>query len=238
MSDGQRLGLIIDGVDIFKKWGIKVKSRNIGKPSKKKVLESVAHSSEVFDFSSLYGGDTYTERQLNYVLNIKGSKPDRMAAEFMETEFNNFIMTKSKFKLVDEIFPGYYFLAEVREGTDFSPLFNFGELNVTFDAYAFRIKQAREGSPYWDDYSILDYYQETKFTINGSRQVELLNNGSNDVVPIITTTTPMRITLNGSVYDVSSGVTRDESFMLPKGTNKIQISGNGTIDFEFHKELI
>jgi len=163
MSDGQRLGLIIDGIDIYKKWNIKVKSRNLGKPAKKKVLETVAHSSKVLDFSSLYGGTNYEERQLSYVLNIQGTKPDRMTAQFLETEFNNFIMSKSQFKLVDEIFPDYYFLAEVRQGTDFSPLFNFGELTVTIDAYAFRIKEAKEGSPYWDDYSILDVYQETEF---------------------------------------------------------------------------
>ena len=34
---------------------------------------------------------------------------------------------------------------------------SFGELTVTLDAYPFRIKQAKEGSPYWDDYTILDY---------------------------------------------------------------------------------
>lgn len=163
MSDGQRLGLIVDGVDIFKKWKIKVKSRDLGKPNKKKSLESVAHSSQVLDFSSLYGGDNYEERSLTYTLNIKGTKPDRMTAHILETEFSNFLMNKQQFKLVDELFPDYYFLAEVREGTNFSPLFNFGELTVTFTAYAFRIKTVAEGSLYWDDYSILDYYQETKF---------------------------------------------------------------------------
>lgn len=238
MSDGQQLGLIIDGVDIYKKWNIKVKSRNLGKPSKKKTLETVAHSSKVFDFSLLYGGNNYEERQLSYVLNIKGTKPDRMTAQFLETEFNNFIMSKAQFKLVDEIFPDYYFLAEVRQGTDFSPLFNFGELTVTLDAYAFRIKQAKEGSPYWDDYSILDYYQEVDFTINGSKTINLMNTGSNELVPFIKTTSPMTVKIGNTTISIPSGTTKTEDFVLSEGNNTITITGNGEIEFEFHKELI
>lgn len=238
MSDGQRLGLVIDGVDIYKKWNIKVKSRNLGKPAKKKVLETVAHSSKVLDFSSLYGGTNYEERQLSYVLNIQGTKPDRMTTQFLETEFNNFIMSKSQIKLVDEMFPDYYFLAEVRQGTDFSPLFNFGELTVTLDAYAFRIKQAKEGSPYWDDYSILDYYQEVDFTVNGTKTIDLINTGTNEVTPTIKSTAPMTLSLRGTTISISSGTTKTEDFKLPEGNNKITITGNGDIEFEFHKELI
>lgn len=312
MSDGQRLGLVIDGADIFKKWGIKVKSRNLGKPSKKKALESVAHSSQVFDFSELYGGDSYTERVLTYTLNIKGTKPDRMTAQFLDSEFTNFIMSKPQFKLVDETFPDYYFLAEVREGTDFTPLFNFGEMTVRFDAYAFRIKETKEGSLYWDDYSILDVYQETEFytqrttfkdlpigslaTVgawstqydglekipkrflgqsykitdkrttsqgvgdnayylsglekwvieqdvvqaqNGAVQVELINNGSNAVTPIIKTDGAITILRGNEVYNIWSGTTQDDLFQLNEGSNYLSITGiNRNVSFEFHKELI
>ena len=163
MTDGQRLGLIIDGIDIFEKWGINVKSRDIGRPDKKKTLESVAHSSKVLDFSELYGGPELGERKLQYVLNIIGTNNDRISTEFLDVEFVNFLMDKQQLKLVDEVFPGYYFLAEVREGPNLSRILTAGELSVTFDAYGYRIKDASEGSPYWDDYSILDYYQEVDF---------------------------------------------------------------------------
>ena len=238
MSDGKRLGLIIDGIDLFDKWQITVKDRNIGKPNKKKALESVAHSSKVYDFSPLYGEDNFEERPLSYVLNIIGTKKDRMTAQFLEIEFNNFIMSKSQFKLVDEVFPGYYFLAEVRQGTDFSALFNFGELTVNMDAYAYRIKEAKEGSPYWDDYSILDYYQEVKFTVSGTKTIELVNTGSKTVVPIIKASAPMNLKLSSSSVSIAAGITRSEDIVLVKGKNTILVTGNGEIEFEFHKELI
>lgn len=163
MTDGQRLGLIIDGIDIFKKWGVNIKSRDLQEPNKKKALRSVAHSSKVRDFSELYGGATYEERKLVYVVNIIGTNGDRISTQFLITQFTNFIRSKAQFKLVDESLPGYYFLAEARSGISFAPILTAGEATMTLDAYPFRIKEAREGSRYWNDYSILDYYQPTSF---------------------------------------------------------------------------
>lgn len=238
MSDGNRLGLIIDGIDIFEKWGISVKNRNIGKPNKKKILESVPWSNEVLDFSNLYGEDNYEERPLQYVLNLIGTKEDRITTRFLETEFDNFIMNKQRVKLVDEVFPGYYFLVDIREGTDFSPLFNFGELTVNWMAYPFKIKQAREGSKYWDDYTILDYYQESEFTVNGSKTIELMNTGIVSVVPLVTCTAPMTVEINGNQFRFNAGTSQTDKLVLRKGKNTLLLSGNGKIDFEFHKEVI
>lgn len=240
MSDGERLGLIIDGIDIFEKWGISVKNRNIGKPNKKKVLEPVPRSNIVLDFSNLNddGEDNYEERPLQYVLNLIGTKKDRITTRFLETEFDNFIMNKQRVKLVDEAFPGYYFLVDIREGTDFSPLFNFGELTVNWMAYPFKIKKAREGSKYWDDYTILDYYQETEFTVNGSKTIELMNTGIASVVPLVTCTAPMTVEINGKQFKFTTGTFQSDKLVLRKGKNTLLLSGNGKIDFEFHKEVI
>lgn len=238
MSDGKRLGLLIDDVDIFEKWGITVKERNIGKPRKKKILETLPYTSKVLDFSNIYGSTAYEERPLQYVLNIIGTQPNRIATGFLETEFTNFIMSKQKIKLVDEVFPGYHFVAEVREGTDFSPLFNYGELLVNFEAYAFKIKEAKEGSPYWDDYTILDYYQEVNFSVNGSRNIELMNNGSEVIFPKVTCSSQMKTKIRNKEITFPPGVTLSLDFELQIGMNYLEVTGNGDIDFEFHKELI
>lgn len=238
MSDGFRLGLIIDEIDIFEKWGIRVKDRKYLKPNKKKILEYLPHSSKTLDFSEIYGGPSYEERSLQYTLNLIGTQPNRIAAEFLDTEFTNFIMAKPQFKLIDELFDGYYFLAEVRTGTDFSPLFSYGELTVVFNAYPFRIKEGKEGSPYWDDYSILDYYQEVEFTVSGTKQIELMNNGSERVYPKVNCSSPMKINKGNTQYNFPTGLSTSLDFSLSIGMNNITVTGNGKIDFEFHKELI
>lgn len=239
MINDKRLGLIIDGIDIYKKWGINVQARNIGNPSKKKILEtSLPYTSYVPDFSELYGGTAYEERTLQYQLNIIGSLPNRTTTQFLEVEFINFIMNKTKIKLIDEIFPGYYFLAEVRSGTDFAPLFHAGVITVNFDAYPFRIKEAKEGSPYWDDYSILDYYQEVNFVINGSKDIQLMNNGSEALYPEVKCSSDMVVKIRNKVISFKSGISTSLDFDLLKGMNYLKVTGNGSIEFEFHKELI
>src|SRR5699024_153852 len=129
--------------------GILPESRNIGNPNKKKILEEVPFSNKLLDFSELYGEQTYEERPISYVLNLIGTQPKEESAYWLQTIMTNLLMDKSQFKLYDDIFPGYYFLAEVREGTSFTPNVYAGKLQVDFTAYPFKIKEAREGSPYW-----------------------------------------------------------------------------------------
>ena len=158
-------GIRIDDIDLYKEYGILPESRSIGNPNKKKILEEVPFSNKLLDFSELYGEQTYEERPISYVLNLIGTQSKEESAYFLQTILTNLLMEKSQFKLYDDIFPGYYFLAEVREGTNFTPNVYAGKLQVDFTAYPFKIKEAREGSPYWDDYSILDVYQESSFKL-------------------------------------------------------------------------
>lgn len=163
-----RLGIKIDEIDLFKEYRINVESRSIGNPDKNKILEEIPFSNKLLDFSELYGEQTYTERPISYVLNLIGTQPTRESAYYLQTIMTNLLMEKQQFKLYDDIFPGYYFLAEVREGTAFEPIVYVGKLQVNMTAYPYKIKEAREGSPYWDDYSELDYYQESSFKLKRS----------------------------------------------------------------------
>lgn len=231
-------GLRIDDVDLYKEFGILPETRSIGNPDKKKILEEVPFSNELLDFSELYGEQTYSERTLSYVLNLIGSQSKIESAYFLQTVMTNLLMEKKQFKLYDDVFPGYYFLAEVREGTSFEPNSYAGKLQVNFTAYPFKIKEAREGSPYWDDYSVLDYYQESTYTISGSKTIELMNNGIASLVPKVTCTAPMVITKDNTQISFPTGTNESLDFKIKKGMNQFIVTGNGTIDFEFHKELI
>ena len=158
-------GIHIDDIDLYKEYKILPESRSIGNPDKKKILEEIPFSNKVLDFSELYGEQTYSERPISYVLNLIGSQSTEESTYFLQTIMTNLLMDKQQFKLYDDIFPGYYFLAEVRGGTNFTENSYAGKLQVDFVCYPFKIKTAMEGSPYWDDYSILDYYQEKSFEL-------------------------------------------------------------------------
>lgn len=231
-------GIHIDGIDLYKEYKILPESRSISNPDKKKILEEIPFSNKVLDFSELYGEQTYSERTVSYVLNLIGTQSTEQSAYYLQTVMTNLLMDKQQFRLYDDIFPGYYFLAEVRGGTSFTENSYAGKLQVDFICYPFKIKTAKEGSLYWDDYSVLDYYQESSYSISGTKTIELMNNGIASVVPKVTASSSMIVKKGNTTITFPTGTNESDSFVIDKGMNYLTVTGNGTIDFEFHKEMI
>lgn len=156
----------IDDIDLYKEFGILPESRNIGKPGKKKILEEIPYSNHTLDFSELYGENVFKERTLEYTLNIIGRQSDIQAAYQMESKLTNLLMKKSQFRLYDDIFPNYYFLAEQREGPAFEVNRYTGKLQLTLECYPFRISELKEGNNLWKTFNFYeDILQETKFKV-------------------------------------------------------------------------
>lgn len=141
--------------------------------------------------------------------------------------------------LYDDNEPMYHYMARctgVALGSDSG---NSESLyTLTFDAYPFKIKEAVEGSPYWDDYDISDYYQENEFVVNGSKTIEFMNMGSAGIAPTIISSSTMVIKKGNMTVNVPAGSSRFEDFRFEIGMNTFSVTGNGTIKFEWHKEVI
>ncbi|MCU5028583.1 phage tail protein [Bacillus thuringiensis serovar brasilensis] len=215
--------------------------RDIGFPSKEKIVVKVPFSNVEYDFSEIYGSQTYTSRPLKYTFNVlKRGNWTPQALHMEKTKLINWIMNSGgRQKLYDDDIPGYYFLAEVESESSFEDDFETGTLSVTFRAYPFMIAELYEGNDIWDTFSFdLDVAQTTEFTVNGTLRVTLLNVGTPDVTPEIKTSNQMKITKDGVTYTAHAGVTKDKNFVLKSGENVLGITGNGTISFRFYKELI
>ncbi|MEC6747329.1 hypothetical protein VXN63_02160 [Marinilactibacillus sp. XAAS-LB27] len=137
----------------------------IGYPEKEKKLYKPPYSNQDFDFSTLYGNQTFSNRKLIYPFNIIARNKIEMNLQI--NEIIGWLMgTVGKDKLYDDQLPGYYFMAEVQKEPEFEERWrDGGVLTATFDAYPFRRKDTREGSPYWDDYDITDIYLETSYKL-------------------------------------------------------------------------
>lgn len=212
--------------------------REIGLPSKKKILVTVPFSNIEYDFSEVYGTQAYEPRTLKYPFNIQDTTKERMITK--KTKILNWLMNShGKQKLYDDVYPGYYFLAEIEGSTSFSENWADGILTVTFKAYPFMIAELPEGNDIWDSFNFeLDVAQKTSFTVNGELEVILINAGTPDVIPEITCSSQMTIIKDGISYTVAPGTTKDQDFMLRSGENTVKIIGNGAISFKFFKELI
>lgn len=237
-----RHGITFNGKHSYRDFGVTIAEKNIGYPEKQKIKVQVPFSNIEYDFSEIYGEQTYTHRTLEYTLNVVDlTKPNTTESiNILETQISNWLLVGGgKRKLYDDSMPGYYYLAEVEGGLDFDELWNHGTLTVQFTAYPFMISELPEGHDIWDEFNFeLDVAQVTDFQVNGSLQVILYNVGTPSLTPEIEASSPMQIITDGIIYNVPAGKSKSDEFRLKPGENELTIIGNGTINFLFYKELI
>jgi hypothetical protein len=231
-------GITFNGKHSYNDFGLRVIDKTIGNPSKIKVKERIPFSNQIYDFSQIYGGQEYEERQLTYVFDLKDY--DKKMLAIRKTEILNWLMGPiGKTKLVDDYIEGYYFLAEVEEAPDFDEMRFRGTLTVNFTAYPFQIAELHEGNDIWDTFNfLLDVAQITDFTVNGSLFAKIINPGVSVLVPTIISNAQMSIIKEGSTFLVPPGTSKSPDFCLYPGENPMTIQGKGTISFKSYKELI
>ena len=217
-----------------------VKTRDVGIPEKVKLSESIPFANTTFDFSSIYGGQKYNERTIKYVINVVGTDTgDQVNVHRIKTRLINWIMgANTKQPLYDDKYPDYYFLAEAQSNNSFEDDTYTGELTVSFTCYPFMIKRNAEGDDDWDSF---DFYggvaQSVDYVVNGSNNIALINPSATSVSCIVTITGgPISLTVDGVKYALSAGINTD--IVLPNGNVNLLASGNGTIHFDWHREVI
>lgn len=218
---------------------IRTKTHNIGFPSRKKITAEVPFSNSNYDFSSIYGGQTYNERELEFVINVFDPNHwDQVTMHRLKTELVNWLESgNGKQPLIDEKLPGWHFLAEPEASLSLEDKYQSGELKVTFVAYPFMIRNKPEGNDVWDTFEFeYDVAQYTSFKVNGSKVALLINSGITASYPEIIVDTDMKITIGNSEYSIKAG--SSTGIELPVGENSVLVKGTGNISLVWHKEVI
>lgn len=233
-----KFGITFNGKHSYKDYGLRVLERKIGNPSKMKRKKRAPYSNEVHDFSGVYGGQEYEERELSYTFQIK--EADKLRLNIFETAITNWLTNNNqKTRLLDDYVDGYYFMAEVETAIDYTELQFSGQFSVTFTADSFKKSILPEGHDIFKEFNfLLDYAQDVDFTIEGSKEITLYNNGANIIVPTVIASEPMEIILGNTQFSVPAGKSKHDELVLANLKNNLTIKGNGTISFEFYKELI
>ncbi|WP_419893284.1 phage tail protein [Oceanobacillus kimchii] len=236
------LGIQFDDKHSHKDFGLTLApGKEIGHPNKRKILVNVPFSNAQYDFSEIYGSQTYEPRSLTYPFNVYNTNYNTpQATNIRKTAVINWLMADGgKKRLYDDAYPGYYFLAEVVNGAAFEQQWETGVLTVEFEAYPFMISELKEGHDIWDQFNFeLDVAQVVDFNVNGTTTVTLYNIGKSNPSPKILASNPMTIVKGGVTYNIPLGETQDDKFNLKAGENELTITGNGRIAFEFYKEII
>ncbi len=229
-------GIIKNNKHSFDDFGLWIVNKEIGIPNKKRITTSIPYMNGKYDFSNLYGESVFEERTLKYVFEMVEDTKELL--NIKKIIAINWLSSDGKEYIYDDTLPGFKFYAECIK-TTFSENGTIGKLTVEFTAYPFKISKYNEGNIPWDDFNFeLDYLQETKFNVSGSKAINIINSGSKRISPTIICSSNFDIVKNDITYKFNSGTTKDWRFTLDKGDNNLILKGTGNIEFIFRKEVL
>lgn len=234
-------GITFNGKHSYKDMNLMIHSIDIGDPVKIKRKGQVPYSNVEYDFSLAYGGQQYSHRPITVVFTVFNSyNPTNTKNVWERVAAKNWLVnTNGKTKLTYDGLPGYYFLAEVENEFSYEDNYTDGLLTVPFHAYPFMIGERKEGNNIWEHFNFhTDVLQDVDFEINGTKEVTLINAGIPNVVPEVVSSGEMTIRMRNQTFVFPSGNSKSDDFFFVSGKNLLTIEGNGTIEFNFYKELI
>lgn len=204
----------------------KMFTHDIGYPKKVKLLKDVPFSNVEYDFSTIYGEQTYENRQVKYVINaVHKDTIENIGMHYVANAIIDWVMSSDTMQpLFDDQDPNYHFLGEVREAAELTDSFDFGGISIVFDCYPYRIRNIAEGNDIWDSFDLLDgFAQDVKYDIDGTRTVNVLNLSDHSVEYKVNTT---------------GNVTYTGPNIMGKGDNEFVFNGKGTAEIVWYREVI
>ena len=234
--------LNVDGITLNDKhsyddFGLRIISRDIDSPAKKKIKASVPFMNGDYDFSLIYGDQVYENRTLTYKFDLwYENKIEYMNKKIQILEW---LTSGIKEKLYDDLIPEYYFLVDCSDSVSFDEYFNGANITVTFTAYPFKISKLQEGHDIWDEFNFeLDVTQFVVFNVKGIEVIELYNVGTVSSNPVVVCNANMIIEKDGVTYNFKAGENESWNFKLNKGLNKMTVKGTGKVEFKWFKEVL
>lgn len=228
-------GFIFSGYDTrLNGWWLT--ERTAPTPEEQEITESVPYRQGSYDFSMIGNERFFNNREITYKLLYIGEEYHNRKG--FEQELKRQLMPHNWDKLVDTHEPTYYWWAkcksvEVDDNSDNETL----EASITFTAYPYAYTNHNEGADYWDDVFFPHWiWQQVKFNVNGSQDVNVKNIGSRPVLSSFVVTGDVKAKGSFGEVSLNDGNYKQTQVVLDIGDNKINLSGNGTIEFVFKRE--
>ena len=221
----------------FDYFGLNILSVTINLPSINEYKASVPYCNGEYDFSSLYGVNTYSNRSIIIVAEIADKTLTR-------THLNTLFEPILKWLFCGEArldidFEYGYFLGKVINVSS-TEIFNYtGRIEIEFSCYPYRKFDFNQGEILWDNFCFpTDYLIKTKYNVDGVKEINLYNTGSTKVTPVIITNSRFEIDYKDTIYNLEPGKYEDNIFVLEPNDNKMFLRGKGQIEFIYSKEVL
>lgn len=190
--------------------------KEIGKPKVQSYTVEVPGRNGLLNLTKgLTGKVTYSNRSIKCQYFGTGPRARLLELDALLSRYHG-----ETIRIIDDDYPGYYYEGEASVSTVFNS--NYITVTLIVDAQPFRLKN-----------------NPTVYSQKIAGAVEIsLDNESIDAIPTITVTAETSIIFNGVSVNLSAGTYIIEDFVLHRGVNTFEVSGAGTITFEYQEGAI
>ena len=190
------IGIIKDGKHSYDDFGLTVRDITTETKRKNKTLVKIPFMNGAYDFSSLYGGQTFEEETRTYEFNLVAQ--DKYDLEIQKIKISDWLLDGQQIEIYDDLLIGYHRLAECVD-LSFEEKHNYVKVVANFRTYPFKIRDNHEGDDIWDDFNFeLDVAQDVKFDVKSFKNVVLTNVGTNIATPTVFCSAPLKVTLDNN----------------------------------------
>lgn len=229
----------IDGVDSNKAYKLAISNVMIGYPDKTKTRIRIPNSNIYYDYEKVFG-DLYEERTLEYDFLVM--MPNALSEEDMEyikSQVINWLTPGVEHRIEDTAIPFYYFIGEISSAPEWAQDNGYGTLKVKINCYPYKISVDDMADDLWDSFDFNnDVAQFLEFEVNKETTERIYNASSTAVSPKLIVTGNVTVEAHGEKVTLNAGTYTETEIKLNVGWNDIKLSGNGTIKFSFHKEVL
>lgn len=217
-----------------KEFDIEIEDIKVSIPKPKLIFEKIPYSNEYYDFSNAAGPTQYEQREIKVIFNFLDA--NRVRINSVYSKLISWLHSSNK-SILDIDFIRGHFNARISDISEikYENYNNFVE--VTFIADPFIIGN-KYGADIWNEFNFITDNSEVKsYTINGTTTIELINSGV-DVVPVISSSSNIKINIDGKSFDLVNGRNRIPILYIKSGLNKIELTGSGVVEFDFNVQYI
>jgi hypothetical protein len=208
--------LVIGDRGSLDEFGASIAERSIGQPKKKEIKETIPFSNVTYDFSAINGELYWEERELEYIFEITANTPQELEAS--KTTFAAWVMNVVEEEIHDPFIADFHFVGTYSDMTfDDEESIEKTTATVKFKAYPYKVANNES------------IYRQT-VPVGGSANIEVVNNSSHRLSPVITVDTACSITINNIVYTLPAGTYTGDSLWLEVGETVFEVSNPSTTD--------
>jgi phage-related protein len=238
-------GFTFNGKHTYRDFGLILLTKTIGFSDRSPVLIRPPYSNTPIDQSNLYGHTIFGDRDVKaefLLQNADSMSKTELAGKL--TSVANWIQgSMGRQPLIDDVEQAYYYMGEPVKAIDWNELLTAGQLTIDWTCNPYRIAVNAEGNQRWNDLNAdMDVAQNVQFDVHGESAIMLINASTELVQPVITTTGSVVINIAGVDFSFEEGthlpLNQVYPLTLKQGVNYIRVSGEGTVNFNWYKEVI